>query len=72
MLFSSVPALLMDRGELGGESQEAKERHGRKPLKQDGVAERRLFLKGSLKRDDPAVFSAAGNCMVFVHFACSL
>lgn len=30
-------------------SQEAKERHESKPLKQDGVAERLLPLKGSVK-----------------------
>lgn len=58
------------------ESYEAKEshRHERKPLKQDGVAERLHFLKGSvhcMKLDDPAAFSAAGNCMFCVCFGCS-
>lgn len=69
----------MDRGDLGGDyqSHEAKESHKHewKPLKQDGVAERLDFLKGSvhcMKWDDPAAFSAAGNCMFCVCFACSL
>lgn len=72
LLFSSVPVLFVEESWMERISQEAKERHERKPLKQDGVAERLLFLKGSVKWDDPAVISAAGNCMVFVHVACPL
>lgn len=72
LLFSSVPVLFIEESWMERISQEAKERHERKPLQQDGVAERLLFLKGSVKWDDPAVISAAGNCMVFVRFACPL
>lgn len=79
LLFCKCPSSAYGQRRSGWKESEAEakesHRHERKSLKQDGVAERLHFLKGSvhcMKWDDPAAFSAAGNCMFCMCFAHSL